>query len=288
MDASDRTRRIRSLVEFQAKASGTNKNAFSQSSDFSTGAEYGAIVSNENGCCDTNYSAYFTVTELGRSLSPKFDISAGSPFTIEWWQTEATVNGVPSKTRPIFSFGTFGDVSSPEFACVFADGSILTRIAGLNFPVFPNAIPYGDENDFQSLLTPNHFAMVRGAEAADNPNNIRIYRNGGFLGEFTYGGHISITNQGDNLLTIRNQTYASKQTEMYGTIQSFRWTKAALYYTETYYINQPPFFVPGFTPPPLHMTPNSTDNVLTITRFPTAGSIIKDGCTITRYDSADL
>jgi hypothetical protein len=288
MDASDRTRRIRSRVEFQAKASGMNKTPFSQSSEFATGAEYGAIVSNENGCCDTNYSAYFTVTELGRSLSPKFDILAGSPFTIEWWQTEATVNGAPGKPRPIFSFGTCCSTGDPEFGCVFEDGSILTRIAGFNFPEFPNAIPYGDENDFQSLLTPNHFAMVRGAEAADNPNNIRIYRNGGFLGEFTYPGAISITNQGDKLLTIRNQTDASEVAEMYGTIHSFRWTAESLYYTETYYINQPPFFVPGFTPPPLHMTPNSTDNVLTITRFPTAGSIINDGCTITRYDSADL
>lgn len=319
MDASDRTRQYRSLVQFQAKLNGTNKNGYSRTSEVMMGVDYGAIVSTVNDCCDRNYSAYFTVTEEGRGIgnrpgptplvpgvpaapasTSKFNIPAGSAFTIEWWQTEVTANAPSNKPRLIFSFGTCcSDVEgNPEFSCTFEDRAFDIRIAGSEYPPGGTIIPYGDDNDFDSLLTPNHFAIVRDLPPNNplDPHNIRVYRNGGFLGEFTYGGEIQITNQGDKLFTLRNQTIAEERTEMYGSIHSFRWTAEALYYTDIYYINHPPDpanptpppYFEAFDLPPLHMPPNPTNNVLTITRFPNAGSITVDGCTVTRFDAADL
>jgi hypothetical protein len=276
MDASERTRQIRSLLEFQAKVNGTNKNAYSQSSEVATGALYGAIVSDENGCCDSNYAAYFTVEETERTLPSVFDIPAGAPFTIEWWQTEVEANAFQS--RNIFSFGSFDPGVSPEFGCVLDQGSVIVRIAGVNYPEFPTTISY---YDFDGLLSPTHFAMVRGG--GTNPDNICVYRDGGFLGEFTYGGAIPITNTGATLLTLRNETSACALAQMYGDLTAFRWTSSALYSGTDYYPAQ------QFIPPSAPFIPDSTDNVITINNFPTSGSVtVSGGFNVTRYAATDL
>ena len=287
IDAAERTRRVRSLIEFQGKVAGRNTGAYAQSNEVAIGTEYGAIVSLENGCCDSNFAAYFTVEENGRTPSSVFDILAASPFTIEWWQTEVQENAFQS--RNIFSFGSFGDVSSPEFGCVLDQGSFITRIAGVNYPLpeEDGTQPSIDYGDFPGLLSPTHFAMVRGG-APDNPNNIRLYRNGGFLGEFTFGGAIPITNTGPKLLTLRNQTSACALAQMYGDLTAFRWTSKSLYSgTGNYYPNE--MTEPHFTPPSLPFTPDPTDNVITINSFSKSTPVtITNGFTIRRYDASNL
>lgn len=272
-DASDRTRRIRSLIEFQAKVAGA---PLPQSSEFVTSATYGAIVSQESGCCNspTNYAAYFRVQEPATRGTSAFNIAAESPFTIEWWQTDVSANEFQS--RNIFAFGTFvfsPPGTGPEFSCVLTEGSIITRIAGVNYPPSPTSIDYGT---WESMLVPNHFAMVRAAGAG---TTIRIYKNGYFLGEFAYDGAISITNTGETQLTIRNQTVACAQAQMYGDLPSFRWTARELYTGFNYGPPDPTnFSVPAIPLQPL------ANNVFTINTFPTSGSITTpEGFTVTHY-----
>lgn len=275
--SSDRIRRIRSRIDFLAKVAGTTRE---QSSKFLTSASYGGIVSQENGCCDpplTNYAAYFTVQEPGRGVVSAFDIPADSAFTIEWWQQDVSANELQS--RNIFSFGSFTYGSGngqPEFACVFDQGSIIVRIAGINYPLFPNTIDYGS---FESLLVPNHFAIVRGAAPEQN---IRVYKNGAFLGEFTYGDAIPITNIGSTQFTIRNQTTACALAQMYGDLASFRWTASELY---TGYNYNP---VGNFAPPAIPLAPLA-QNVFTFNDFPTSGSATSaEGFTVTHHTPDNL
>ena len=267
-DASDRTRRIRSLVEFQGKVAGRNTNAYSQSSEVATGVDYGAIVSNVNGCCDTNYAAYFTVEENARAVASVFDISAQSAFTIEWWQTEAAVNAFLN--RRVFSFGTNSE-NNVRFACFLEQGSILIDISNTIYPIAPVTIEYGT---FESMLQQNHFAIVRDAGSGEN---IRIYKNGAFRGEFTYDGPIAIP-EGSPTFTIRNESTPSHLAQMYGDLPSFRWSAASLYSGTDY---NP---VGNFTPPPMPLE-KLPSNVITINTFPTTGSKQVDTFVITHNEA---
>jgi hypothetical protein len=293
--SSDHTCRVRALAEFQAKATGMRPTLTTQSSAFATGAAYGAIVSKLSGCCEpplpppTNYAAYFTVEEGTRAGSSVFGIPANSEFTIEWWQTDASTNQFQS--RNIFSFGTFvfdplGD--GPEFACILASGSVILRIAGVNYPLYDPAsgtqpdIYYGPWPTMVDVS--NHFAIMRVKDTEDNDKyKIRVFKNGAFLGEFLFPDAISITNTGNTTMTIRNQTIACSQAQMYGSLPSFRWTAARLYPLTT---NYDP--ASNFSPPSIPLEPQ-TGNVLTINTFPTSGSIITDeGFTVTRYTPDNL
>ena len=292
-DASDRTRRIRGLAEFYAKTSGMSPTFASQSSDTQTSSVVGASFSKMNNCCElpivsppppptpapSNYAAYFTVTEPGRAAAAAsaFSIPAGGAFTIEWWQTDVSMNAF--QNRHIFSFGT---IANNEFACVMDQGAFITRIAGQNYPYDPTGatlptIEYG--NWFTTMLNvQNHFAITRDQGGA----NIRIYKNGGFLGEFRYPDAISVTNTGTTKLTLRNQSVACAATQIFGEFHSFRWTAAGGFYrgdTMTPAAN--------FTPPPVVM-PALSGNVITINNFPTSGSVVVDGMTVTRFDGSGL
>lgn len=275
--ASDRTRRIRALADFQSKLANTDQTIATQAGDFHTGAIYGATVSLENGCCEpappppTNYSAYFTVERLVRNGGSPFTIPANSAFTIEWWQTDVSLNAFQS--RHIFSFGSY---DTYDFACIFDQGSIIIKINGVPYPVPPFTIEYGS---FESMLAPNHFAITRGSGTSEN---VRVYKNGAFLGEFAYDGAINISSSADKKLTVRNQTAACTLAQMYGDLPSFRWTAAELYTGYNYNT------VGNFSPPPMPLSP-LTGNVLTINEFPTSGSTqTGEGFTVTHFEAAGL
>lgn len=276
--ASDRTRRIRALADFQSKLTNIDQTIATQTGEFHTGAIYGATVSLENGCCEpappppTNYNAYFTINGSTRNgVASPFTIPATTPFTIEWWQTDVSLNAFQS--RHIFSFGSY---DTYDFACIFDQGGIIIKINGTTYPKYPSAIEYGS---FESMLVPNHFAIVR---ANGTDTTIRVYKNGAFLGEVLYDGAISIVNSADKKMTVRNQTAACKLAQMYGDLPSFRWTAAELY---TGYNYNP---VGNFAPPPMPLLP-LTGDILTINDFPTSGSTqTVEGYTVTHFEAAGL
>jgi hypothetical protein len=283
--SSDRIRRIRALAEFKEKASAARPTIMSQSSEFATGSAYGAIVSRENGCCEpapTNYAAYFTVTDSGRNGGSPFSIPANSEFTIEWWQTDVSANEFQS--RHILSFGTQSELTA-EFACLLDQGSVIIRIGNLNYPLYDSDtntqpdIYYGLWNTM--VDTQNHFAIMRVNDSGTY--KIRVFKNGGFLGEFQYADAITITNTVDTQLTIRNQSAACAESQMYGSLPSFRWTSARLYPLTTYYED-----ASNFAPPAMPLAPQAND-VLTINNFPISGSNTTfEGYTVTHFNATGL
>lgn len=214
----------------------------------------GETVVTEPCGCGSNEAAYFTVTGNGnRAISP-FDLSGD--FTIEWYQTMTKDVLFPR----VFSFGSYDDPSGIAFAVSLEANSFITWINNVVYPLSPASIAY---QPVQDLLV--HFAVVR------DGSTVTVYKNGGGSGnQFIYAGPIAV---GSNVFTIRNESTPSVLAQFYGAMSSFRWTNAAVYTG------------PTFTPPtePLTALP---DTVLLIKNFPTSGSILANGFTVTHYDTA--
>lgn len=251
--AGSRTERLRQLQAWNGREAPPN--SYNTTAGYRTdNIASGAVIAADNGCCGaptTPENAYYVVT--GGTRAPAgFDISGA--FTIEWYQT-MTIDE-PNRYPRVFSIGTF---SSATFAVSLENGSFITWINGHINPPDPVTILYGDVSGIQV-----HFALVR-----DDSGTVTVYKDGYNQGQFINTDVIPDVSAN---LTIRNESTPSCIAQLYGDLPSFRWVNGTALYTE------------NFTPPTMPLT-DVSGTVLLINDFPTSGSGIFNGYTVTRYES---
>jgi hypothetical protein len=138
-------------------------------------------------------------------------------------------------------------------------GSFLVWFNSSVYPPFPQTFAYGDISNQQV-----HFAVVR-----DVSGIVSAFKNGIIMGQFSYSAPVPVSNSD---LTIRNESTASCIAQLYGDMPSFRWVSGAALYTDT------------FTPPTMPLA-DVGGTVLLINNFPSSGSAVYNGFTVTRYES---
>ena len=147
-----------------------------------------------------------------------FDITAGTPFTIEWFQYLTSGSG--SAPRP-FAIGNY--TGSTTIIGVSEEGTDPNR----NFYVWtgPPRTPHNIATISPTALnTWNHFAVV------GDGTNIRVYQNGTQLGSsFVYGAFSSTLT-----LAIGNETSTNTAAAFNGYITNFRWVTGTAVYTGSF------------------------------------------------------
>ena len=148
-----------------------------------------------------------------------FNISSGTPFTIEWFQYLTT--GAPAAPRA-FAIGSYANSSIA--IGVSMEGSDPNRIfyfwkagrSATNVTTFSSLTPL--------LNTWVHFALV------GNGTNIQTYRNGAKIGSVI--AYSAITSTLD--LAIGNETGTNATASFNGYMTNFRWVNGTAVYSDTF------------------------------------------------------